>query len=445
MELLVFVDQITPRLKYTFDIICRFSEINYRLTNDAYQFERADEQHLKLVYSARYFSNDYAQINPSELLMEEDLHPFGIAFGEWEGLSVIAFNGEKDILATIFYTITLYSEHLSQKRDKHTRVPSSENILVQMGLHRQLMIPRWSKHLLTWIASKCQKTIEFKKPTFRVLPTFDIDNAYAFKHKPLWRKWMASAKDVAQFNWKQVQTRWKVVNGLVKDPYDTYDYILKLKERGFEPILFWLLGDYGPHDKNLAHTNPKLQELIRRMQQHLTIGIHPSYASNDALHKVAVEKLRLEKIAKCKIKQSRQHFLRVAFPETFQTLLQSQITADYSIGFADLVGFRSGIAAPFPWFNLKKNREEGLMLHPFTYMDGTYKDYLKMSVIDAVQDMIALRKEIQTHGGELIAIWHNETISDAGKWVGWRTLLEETIQPSVEVEDVTTYKKAAEK
>lgn len=73
-------------------------------------------------------------------------------------------------------------------------------------------------------------------------------------------------------------------------------------------------------------------------------------------------------------------------------------------------------------------------------MDGTYKDYLKMSVNDAVQDMLALRKEIQIHGGELIAIWHNETISDTGKWAGWRTLLEETIQPSVEIQDVSTVK-----
>jgi hypothetical protein len=68
-----------------------------------------------------------------------------------------------------------------------------------------------------------------------------------------------------------------------------------------------------------------------------------------------------------------------------------------------------------------------LTLHPVTYMDATYKNYLKMSVEEAKADLQVLAKEIKKYGGNLVAIWHNESIGDYKDWKGWVNLLDFTL------------------
>ena len=49
---------------------------------------------------------------------------------------------------------------------------------------------------------------------------------------------------------------------------------------------------------------------------------------------------------------SRQHFLKINLPKTYQTLSELDIKEDYSMGYADHLGFRASVSSPFYFYNL---------------------------------------------------------------------------------------------
>ena len=96
------------------------------------------------------------------------------------------------------------------------------------------------------------------------IPTFDIDNAYAYKYKGIIRSSLANLRDLIFGKTKRFLERQQVLSGLKKDPFYTYEIIEETKQKGFNILLFWLLGDYGKYDKNLSHKHPKHQALIKK-------------------------------------------------------------------------------------------------------------------------------------------------------------------------------------
>ena len=127
----------------------------------------------------------------------------------------------------------------------------------------------------------------------------------------------------------------------------------------------------------------------------------------------------IEKILGKTVNESRQHFLILKFPYTYQTLINQEITEDYTMGYSDLVGFRAGTARPYRWFDLIKNEITNLTIHPFAFMDTTINQSLKLSPSQAILKIEALFKEVKEFGGEFSYIWHNESIGDYGSWKGW--------------------------
>jgi hypothetical protein len=97
------------------------------------------------------------------------------------------------------------------------------------------------------------------------------------------------------------------------------------------------------------------------------------------------------------------------------------------MGFASHVGFRAGTARPFLFFDLPKNTISDLTIHSFCYMDGTFLDYLKIGIPESKKIIENLYHEVKTYGGEFIPIWHNESISNYGRWKGWKELYDFTL------------------
>jgi hypothetical protein len=134
------------------------------------------------------------------------------------------------------------------------------------------------------------------------------------------------------------------------------------------------------------------------------IGLHPSYYSSEKTSLIEKEKKQLEKVSQLKITKSRQHFLRFRFPDTFQALIKAGITDDYSLGWRDEAGFRASIAVPYPFFDLVKNEETMLMLHPIALMDSIFNKNEEETVLHE------LREEVKAMGGVLIVLRHNSNI-----------------------------------
>ncbi|MCA9485741.1 MAG: polysaccharide deacetylase family protein [Nanoarchaeota archaeon] len=320
----------------------------------------------------------------------------------------------QDILSSIFYVLCRYEEYLSSERDHFERFTAKQSELFESKKLEEPVVDEWVGEL----RSKFGLRTDFP---YQFIPTFDIDNAWAYKNKGALRTAASRSRDLIQKNKKRIQERKAVLSGRMKDPYDTYDFIESLKS--WNPKVFFLLGDYGKYDRNISWKNKEFQNLIRKIDQFAEVGIHPSFDSFDKPEKVKIEKARLEEIVGHEIIRSRQHFLRLNIPETYQNLEKIGIKEDYSMGYADHFGWRAGTSRPFYFFDLASNRKTALLVHQFQYMDGTLNEYMNLSIDQAKNVVEQLHHETKKFGGNFICLWHNETVGNYESWQGWQDVL----------------------
>lgn len=137
------------------------------------------------------------------------------------------------------------------------------------------------------------------------------------------------------------------------------------------------------------------------------------------------EKERLEKILAKKVTMSRQHYLKLRVPQTYQNLIKSGISSDFTMGFASESGFRAGTCTPFPFFDLTQNIQTELMIHPFQIMDVTLKNQLHFNSEEAWEAVSGLMEEVKQVNGTFISLWHNESLRNSGQWAGWKNVFEQ--------------------
>jgi len=193
-------------------------------------------------------------------------------------------------------------------------------------------------------------------------------------------------------------------------------------------LFFILVGNRDQFDKNVSFKNKKFRQLIANLSSVCEVGIHPSYASNSKPWLFETEKERLEDIIQKPVTKSRQHFLKLKFPQTYQQLHKLGIVEDYTMGFASLTGFRAGTCTAFPFFDLSRNRPTDLIIQPFQVMDVTLKNYLQLDPEQAWQQIEQLMLEVKKVNGTFISLWHNESLKDSGQWLGWRNVFEQILQ-----------------
>ena len=219
----------------------------------------------------------------------------------------------------------------------------------------------------------------------------------------------------------------KVLLNRKKDPYDTYSEIVHISTKLNRIICFSLLSDYGKYDKNISWKNQEYQSLIRGLNSSGGMGIHPGYNSFLKADVQLKETKRLEQIVGHEITKNRFHFLRYEIPKSYQILLENGIKKDYSMGYADNVGFRAGTSFPYYHFDLAKNESSNLLVFPFAYMDSALKDYLKLDISKAQEKVKNLIDEVANVGGLFMCVWHNSSITDSGEWEGWKSILDFTV------------------
>ncbi len=423
-RMLIYVDEISERLIYTLDFVFKERGLSYSLTNDGQHFITSST--AKINYSERYFSNEL-QLKSSTVLFDEEVFVYEIGSGTFEDEECLSFNKVIDPLASIFYVITRMEESTSTFEDRHGRFPLERSVLHRFGWIEKAMCDRWAVDFLRFLDRKELISFRNRSTDVEIIPTFDIDNVFAYQWKNGLRKWVSSAKDLIKGDRRRIIERRDVIRGIKKDPYDTFEDILAVRKAGFAVRMFWLLGDYAKFDRNVSHKDPRHQALIKTMSESCIVGIHPSYKSNSYEYYLHEEKERLEEIILQTVEHSRQHFLKLKISVTYPILIEQGIRHDYTMGFAENVGFRAGTARSFPWFDLTKNKPTELIVHPFAYMDGTLNEYMKLSPLEAKETILKLYKEIQEFGGDFLCVWHNETIGDYGIWEGWREVLNYTL------------------
>lgn len=421
---IVYSEIITSRLEY----VCQFIfetllETKFKLTSSTKDFNSSSGK--KINYSNLELESDI-HILPHGIIGESDIKSQEIKTGEWNGLKTIFHSGSGmvpfDFLSATFYLISRYEEYLPHETDNHKRYLANQSILHKLEILETPIIDKWCAELAQILGINDQQ----KNYTF--ISTVDVDNAYAYRFKSFFIKCGSTIKAILKGEKEEMERRFGVYFNSKPDPYDTYDLISKVHEsNNVKSIYFFLLSDRNEWDRNLPFSNKHLKALVSALQRRNTIGIHPGYLTYLDKTRTHEEKLRLEYLTDSEVKHSRQHFLKLKFPETFRNLSEIGIEHDYSLGYAEHLGFRAGTCSAFKFFDLKKNVVSNLTLHSSAIMDATLNRYLGMEPEEALLRAENIIKEVKEVKGELITIWHNETLSDIREWKGWRPVFEEMV------------------
>lgn len=418
----VYSPQKNNRLIYVLDVIFQdVLKVNYEFTSDENIFLKSENP--KICYGKKIDPNA-VYIPAKNLLFENQILPQKIAIQQGKNFPFFFSIDEKlaipfDLFSAIFYLITRYEEYeKTNNLDQFGRFRAEESLAYQNNFLDKPLVNYW----ILWLKKIIEKQfpeITFPEQEFKIQPTFDIDFAYAFLHKNLFQNFKQLAASLARFNAKDFWFRLQVLLKLKPDPYDTYYFI----EKNFDsPILFWQMGNYGGKDLNHNPKKPEIQELIQSLSKNFDLGIHPSFLSNSKSKILEDEIQLLEKITNKKISKSRQHFLMLNIPKTYQNLLKNGIKEDYSMIYTNRNGFRASIASPYFFYDLEKEKKTQLKIFPPCVMDANLNFYQKLNPKKAQKEIEKYLQIVKAVNGFFIPIFHNNTFSNYREWEGFSVI-----------------------
>lgn len=424
--MLIYCQHISPRIEYTFNVIFTvLCKAKYRITTNSQEF--LTQEGSKINYSTEPL-NVGLKLPPDDIMFGNSLQEVDVKAGNYQGKAVLFTHTQEtelpyDPIAAIFYMISRYEEYLPHDTDEHGRFKFASSCAFKLGFYDKAMVHYWFEDLINSL-KKSWPSFEVIENQYLFVPTFDIDNAFAYLNKGWIRTAAAFAKSMLT-NFREIPLRLNVLKGREEDPYDNYDYIDSINATYDKKGIFFILtACKGTYDRNIEPKSEAFKALVKELKRNGKVGIHPSYASNAAPMALKKEKDILCNILKSEVKYSRQHFLKLRFPETYESLLDNGISDDFTMGFAEKPGFRAGIARPYPFYNLRTETMTSLVIHPFSFMESTFMYYSQTSLEEVKIEMAKTINEVRKVNGQFIPIWHNESLGEKGKWTGWREVFE---------------------
>ncbi len=322
-----------------------------------------------------------------------------------------------DIIASSYFLPSRYEEIQKRDiRDKHGRFPGKESLPYKAGFIHRPIVEEYGKLLRHWLRKACVRIPEPQPELQKIWLTHDVDAPFFCR----------SLRNICRETLKGIGFRkaLKLYQGpLEKDPYYTFPWMLEqdslVKNRFGDRchILFFLKAggrhaNDKPHYQVRSHDIQKLLHLFKKNKA--LLGLHSSYEAGIYPDLIPEEKMRLEHDWKLEnIHLNRHHYLASREPEDLTKLIKAGITDDFTMGYADVSGFRLGTCRPVKWINPMTRQLTSLTLHPLSVMDCTLSEsqYMGLSPDEAYQYCAGLVREIRQHRGEIVWLWHNTSFA----------------------------------
>lgn len=430
LSVLLYSHTITPRLQYVSRFLSGYYTVPFQLTVDETTYRNATDV-CKINYSAQPILENEIHMAPHALLFENKIKPIAITCFDYNGNIAFFKTGGAfpfDLFAAVFYLLSRYEEYEPHQKDSYGRYAHGNSIAFKNNFLKTPLINIWLEHFRTVLA---QQNSQFSvlHSSFSFQPTYDIDIAWSYKAKGFKRTAGALFSAVIKGDANNVAERMRVLNGKKSDPFDAYDWLDNVHQRhNLKPLYFFLVAQQrGQYDKNPSPENILFQNLISRITQRNSVGLHPSWQSGDDTSFLQNEKTFLERHTQQTITKSRQHYIRFTLPQTFRRLIEAGITTDYSIGYGSINGFRASVAAPFYWYDLEQEKETTLLLHPFCFMDANSYYEQHQSPEETWNELAHYYTIVKSVNGCLCTIWHNHFLGTDAAFNGWPELYEKFV------------------
>lgn len=399
-----------------------------------YTAEEEKLAHYDLVFipSGFFESEQYGKASSiPESLQEIDGIPFlyGSPSVEKRGDTVLV---RADLPASAFFFLSRYEEICRRDvRDKHGRFPGKESFAYKNNLLSRPLVDEYGTLIRKWLRLSGKSIPEPEPKISKLWITHDLDAPF------FCRSLRSAARETLRG--KGFLYASKVYFGKTEDPYDTFPWMFQAEENHlgklpypWQTIYFIKAGGTHIYDRPhyRLHTR-RIRRLLRRIAAHKVLfGLHGSYSAAGCGASL-LEKRHLESflkhrlgIGRNKVILFRSHYLRSLEPEDFRILEKIGITDDFTMGYADMAGFRLGTCRPVVWIDPTRGTLSKLVLHPLTVMDNSLyqKDYMCLDEGNAQEYCASLFEKTRRFRGDICILWHNSTlVGDAypGPAVPW--------------------------
>lgn len=299
-----------------------------------------------------------------------------------------------DIVYNTFFYISRAEELVNLQRDAHDRFLAKYSIL---GKNNRLMIPVVDEY-----ARMLMKLLGLALPSAsfsQIYLTHDIDSVEQYRH------WRGAIGGLVRGHWREVLS---ALNDVHNDPAFTFSWLIKQdkKVEGAE-VLYFVKDSTGKgHDYPQYKLDGKDYTTAKQLIEHseAKLGWHSSYYGAESGQKGDIDR-----------SFHRSHYLRCSI-DRMQELVDMGVKDDFTMMFADQIGFRLQTTRAVRWINPKTMELTNLTLHPMTVMDCTLSNaqYMGLNEDEAYFECQRLIEKVYQNAGELVLLWHNTIVTKDG-------------------------------
>ena len=404
-------------IDYILTILCTDATIN---TDDFFAYceeKRIPPNKAIIIIKSNFFDEDVyftkmslpqlplSQINGIPLL-------YGEAKIEQRGRQIIIF---ADLIASTYFLISRYEEILRPEiRDKYGRFPGLESLPCRAGFIDRPVVDEYGRLLRNLMRTVGIDIQEPKRAFSNIYLTHDIDIPWEqFTVVSAIKRILGNLKRELQLNIYPIRN---LMGYPERDPQYTFDEIIRLDGTLLGATVIYFIksgGKAAPEDGPVYIHTKAFKKLVKKLiASNARLGYHVSCEAAQNMSLVPKEMELLQKTIEQKVCYSRNHYLLSKDPDDFYKLINSGITDDFTMGYADIAGFRLGTSRSVHWIDPRLNAVTSLVLHPLTIMEvSLFGDhYMALSIQDAKDYSINLIKKTQEFGGELCLLWHNTAL-----------------------------------
>ena len=355
----------------------------------------------------------------------------------WQDLRypvLFGVNGVPDLIASSFFWLSAWQEHVANQCDEHGRFPHAASLQAQLNTTDLPVVDVYRAQLqeLLGEARIPLKVRSWSAKRWAFCPTIDID--YLCK----WRKGMIYREVVEYFLLNRRRcgvaargARLSVFLQQLMRRGDVFQEALSRMSACIRPLgtgtIFLKAAAHGPQDVYYdLHAGFLCRAVSEWRRYGFEIALHPSYHAHSHAAYMRAERAALTSLTDVAPISVRQHFLRWDASQTPYLQAATGFRIDSTLGFAETVGFRHGTSLPFLHFDVDRNETSSLWEMPLVIMDSALFNRQGLSVEAGIEKTIQLLKTCMQFGGAAVLLWHN-VLWDEMDYPGWGRHFEETL------------------
>lgn len=407
--------KLKPIVQYIFSILLGEGEWKDKI---AYSRE-ADTKALVTIQASDFFEEDiYLTEKSIPKLPLAQWHGIPLLFGEPKEEMIdgrMILHG--DLIASSFFLMSRYEEIVTDgNRDCHGRFKGSGSLPGRAGFLERPIIDEYGKELRA-VLRTVGLDIEEPGRKGKVYLTHDVDVP--------WKKWgfLSAVRNCIGYT-RQIRRPvfWPLRNyfgDYSHNPFDTFDWMFRLDTLAKDVLgdrcedIYFVIAAVNPDVNTESYIeDEKAEVFLRKLQmQASSIGLHISYEAGrlSCAEKIRQEKETLECKLHTSVSISRNHYLMSLEPSSFRGLISEGIRDDYTMGYADRVGFRLGTARCICWIDAERMELTDLQLHPLIIMDGSFaaRQNMGLKKQESIEKVRALYHICETVKGDFCVLFHN--------------------------------------